>query len=200
VLGNAETLYAVFDFRSIDTTTGKPIPRTPRAWRDTAEQNALDVDFDHCLTGRLFETPASATVSSLQLPNGERIETRAVRGFFLCRASYAPELLREIPLDPMREALFDRIEETCPHMYFPKHVKTSCSTGFCARAYHGTDSHITIDDHGEVRSGRFGAIDTAYWGTVPSLLSAASPIDCHDSVGKYVPWSPGENMFPGMKR
>src|SRR5207253_1593962 len=114
-LRNSDAIFAVFDFRLIDKETGKPIPSAPGAWRVDAKRNGLSIDFTKCLTGRLYETAmATTTAYVLDMPNGERIHGQAVRGFFFCRATFDPALIKKIPPNPLYESLFEKIETACP--------------------------------------------------------------------------------------
>jgi hypothetical protein len=198
ILRDSQIIIAVFPFRLIDKSNGEPVPSAPGAWRQDAEQNGLDVQLDTCVPGRLHEAQTGVSNYVLALPDGRRLETYAVRGFFFCRATFRPELRKVIRPDSAHEVLFDKIEASCPSMYFPRGTGTSCSTSSCKRVYNGTDSYITIDNDGNVRSGRFGAVGTVGWGNAKELLSDSSPVDCHAQVGRYAPWSPGQNNFPGM--
>jgi hypothetical protein len=199
ILEGSNTIIAVFPFRLIDRKTGAPVPAAPGAWRDSAKANGMDIDMASCAVGRLREAPAGATNITLQLSSTETLETFAMRGFFFCRATFNPEYIREIAPGPEVEALFGKIEDTCPRTYFPKGARSMCSQSSCIRSYGATDTYIRIGSDGTVASGRFGAVELSTWGTVAELSSPSTRIDCHAEVGRYAPWSPGVNMFPALQ-
>ena len=48
---------------------------------------------------------------------------------------------------------------------------------------------------GEINSQFYGAFDDPFLGTAEQLSRDPTTIICYSKLGRYSPWSPGENMF-----
>lgn len=192
LLAQSADIVVVFRYEFFEPKTGKPFPLSPASKDPTARQIGLQVDFDSCKTGKLSETGSVGTAVFFR--NGERIERKGVRGFFFCRAVYKPELKVHVPPNPAYETVFNLIEAACPRL-FPPRGTTTCDASFCRRSYASTDAEVTINADREVNSRHYAAFDDPFLGTVDELSKDPSRIFCHSDLGRYVPWSPGANMF-----
>jgi hypothetical protein len=155
-------------------------------------QNGLEVDFNACHIGELIDAAGTSTVVS-QI-GGERVERKHVSGFFFCPAIYRQEIDGQAELNPVFESAFDKIEDACPHL-FPPRGRTTCITGLCFRGYPLNDNQLTIRDNGDVNFQRYPAFDDPFLGKAEVLARDPAKVHCHNEFGRYVPWSPGANMF-----
>jgi hypothetical protein len=192
LLAESAEIVVVFRYEFVETKTGTPFPPSPAPKDASVRQNGLLVDFDSCETGKLSDTGNIGTAVFVR--NGERIERKGVRGFFFCRALYRPELRNRVPLIPAYETVFNLIEDACPRL-FPPRSTTICEASSCRRSYSSTDAEVTINGDGEINSRHYSAFDDPFLGTVDKLTKDPSKIFCHNDLGRYVPWSPGANMF-----
>ena len=193
LLADSSEIFAVFSFSFLDAKTLLPFPASPANKIGLAARIGLQVDLDSCQTGKLIETEGRR-YGAFVGKAGEKVERLGTRGFFFCHAEYRPETKTEISLHPAYEAVFDKIEDTCPKV-FPPRGASVCQGLNCWRIYGSTENRITINELGEVNSDHYGAFDNPFLGSVEELSQDPSKIDCHSTLGRYVPWSSGSNIF-----
>ena len=193
VLGQSREIFAIFRFDYVDSKSGRPFPSTPGNQEFNLRQLGLKVDADSCLAGNLIEAVPERTASFAR--EGTAVELRAIQGFFFCRAAYQPELIRALPVDPVRESAFRNIEQACPRQFPPGGAQTVCAEGTCWRSYTTTDAKVTIARDGAVTSRHYGAVQQPYMGTVDLLSRDAASVRCQEDLGRYSPWSPGANLL-----
>ncbi len=193
LLEQSAKILVIFGFKYFEPNSENPYPASPGQGDLTAAQIGLQIDFDSCKAGHLIESDPKHTAGFMK--DGVMVARTAVQGFFFCRAEYMPET-RIIPvLDYARESVFSNVERACPGQFPPATTQTTCSAALCWRTYASTDKAIIIDGNGAVTSWHYGAFQEPYMGSVEALSRDASKVSCHEDLGRYSPWSPGENLL-----
>jgi len=193
ILGQSSDIVAVIRFNYVESETRKPFPSTPGNQEIASTLMGLQVDPSSCVTGRLVEEQPERTAEFVRA--GVKVQLTGLQGFFFCPATYAPGINRAPPLDPLREAALNKIEEMCPRQYPPGSSHTYCANKMCKRIYSASDTELAITPDGAVTARHYGAVQQPFLGNVSELSRDASNVQCHESLGQYAPWSPGANLL-----
>ncbi len=191
-LAESPEIIAVFRLNYHDSN-GKPYPPTPGDQEDTTARTGVQVDSNSCMTGSLVESIPERTAEFVK--DGLTVKLTAVQGFFFCRAAFKPDLMRAVPIDPVRLSALRNIENACPRQFPRGGGQTVCTSSTCFRTYPTTDTQLIIAQSGEVTARYYGAVQRPYLGNAADLSRDASKVRCHEQLGRYSPWSPGANLL-----
>jgi hypothetical protein len=198
ILERSDDIVAIFKFYFYELDGKTPFPPSPVNMGITAEAVGLAVDFDSCESGNLVETDQPRVGVFWHL--GRKVERIATQGFFFCRAAFKPELKRGVPPDPVRDAAIANIEGACPRQFPPGGAATLCASTACWRTYASADTTLIITSDGAVLGRYYGAFQEPYLGNISELSHDISRLVCNEELGRYAPWSPGENLLSKTPR
>lgn len=114
-----------------------------------------------------------------------------LRGFWLCpmapvAAGSAP---RRAPASPEVEAVFEKVERTCPRMFRPGEAVTSMLPMGARRFYPDSDMRLYVLTDGTVMFKYMRALNPVQLGAVKDVLSDAFRLDCNNVRGRAgLPW------------
>jgi hypothetical protein len=135
----------------------------------------------------------SRGLTAFGLQPGEPVSTKPEdqRGFWLCRATRVPpgNAAPPVPVDPRTQAVFDRIEHTCPRMFPPGSSSSVALSEGVRRYYIDSDMRLYVGDTGEVYYKYIRSLNAVRIGTVDEVLAPSFRLDCNSMRGRgAMPW------------
>jgi hypothetical protein len=154
-------------------------------------RQALSIESpDRC---RLMRSAGLAGMASSRLTDQDAGRP-GLHGFWLCPlARHASAEVQEAPpIPPRMEAVFDKLEQTCPRLFRPNEtVSLSIPTG-AVRGYPGSDFKVYVFNGGQVIYKYYRALNPVSLGTIDDVLSPAFKMDCDHINGRSgLPWERG---------
>ena len=143
---------------------------------------------DRAQSCRMFwsRTAAQATLG----PDESRHDpvVSAGLGFWLCPLKYPVEPPPQPPIDKEVEAVFQRVEQSCPRIFPPGTGSTGLLTGGYLRNYPGADMRLYL--LGDVVSYKYWrALNMDRIGTKAEVLAPSFKMDCNAIRGRSgLPW------------
>ena len=111
-------------------------------------------------------------------------------GFWICplaREAKRPPGTR--PLSPHIEAVFEKLERTCPGLFHPGEASTLRIPGGAVRGYPGSDFKLYVLSDGQVMYKYSRALNPVLVGTVKTVLESSFRMDCINIRGRTgLPW------------
>lgn len=114
------------------------------------------------------------------------------RGFWLCPVSQRSDGRGDRKPgkpDPKIEAVFDKVERTCPRMFPPGEASTTLLPTGARRFYPGSDMRLYVFNDGEVAYKYIRALNPVTVGRVDDVLASGFRMDCNHIRGRSgLPW------------
>jgi hypothetical protein len=113
------------------------------------------------------------------------------RGFWVCPVARQPDSSGQAPKRPAPEveAVFDKVEHTCPRMFAPGEARTSLLSVGARRFYPNSDMRLYVLQNGEVMYKYMRALNAVSLGRIPDVLSSGFRMDCNEIRGRSgLPW------------
>jgi len=115
----------------------------------------------------------------------------AQRGFWLCAVARLPEGARQKrqQFAPEVEAVFDKVERTCPRLFAPGSAGTTLLPAGARRYYVNSDMRLYVLNEGRVMYKYMRALNAVSLGRVEDVLASGFRMDCDNVRGRTgLPW------------
>ncbi|WP_374667336.1 hypothetical protein [Ramlibacter sp.] len=141
-----------------------------------------------------FLRSTGLTAMGSRLGAQEAREVPEQRGFWLCplQRVAAKDRASQPKPDPRVEAVFNRLEQTCPRLFPPGQATTNLLTMGARRFYVTSDMRVYVLNDGRVLYKYLRALNAVDVGTSEQVLAPDFRMDCHNIRGRTgLPWERG---------